>query len=113
MAKHPNTVNAAETDIVQGLHTTEPQTGAVMPPIYPATTFARGPDNALINDAHIYTRDQNPTYRLPESMLARLENGNDALLFSSGMAAGCAVFRAMKPGDEILVPDQMYYGLRD
>lgn len=102
-----------ETDVVQGMQRHDAATGAVMPPIHPATTYARDADNQLLNAAHCYTRDENPTYDLPESMLARLEHGADALLFSSGMAAGAAVFRALAPGDHVVLPSVMYFGLRD
>lgn len=101
-----------ETAIAQGLHYSDPHTGAVMPPIHPATTYARDAGHELINPAHGYSRDQNPTYLLAESMLARLEGGREALLFASGMAAATAVFRALKPGDHVVVPKVMYWGLR-
>ena len=72
-----------ETDIAHGLHTTD-ATGAVMPAIQPSTPYVRGADNALLNDAHAYTRDQNPTYVLAEQMLARLEGERQANLPSQG-----------------------------
>lgn len=108
----PHTKTQPETAVAQGLHYNDPATGSVMPPIYPASTYARDADNALINSAHSYSRDQNPTYALPESMLAHLERGASALLFSSGMAAATAVFRALKPGDHVVIPKVMYWGLR-
>ncbi|MEM7763508.1 MAG: PLP-dependent aspartate aminotransferase family protein [Pseudomonadota bacterium] len=102
-----------ETDVVQGMQRHDTATGAVMPAIHPATTYARDADNQLLNAAHCYTRDENPTYDLPETMLARLERGAAAMLFSSGMAAGAAVFRALKPGDHVVLPSVMYFALRD
>ncbi|MEL6871130.1 MAG: aminotransferase class V-fold PLP-dependent enzyme, partial [Pseudomonadota bacterium] len=101
-----------ETDIAHGLHTTD-ATGAVMPAIQPSTTYVRGADNALLNDAHAYTRDQNPTYVLAEQMLARLEGASQARLFASGMAAATAVFRALRPGAHVVAPRVMYWGLRN
>lgn len=109
----PNTPPDRETDIAQGMHYIDPVTGAVMPPIHPATTFARDPDNALLNACHSYTRDQNPTYAIAEQMLARLEGAADARLFASGMAAATAVFRALSPGDVVVIPAVMYWGLRN
>ncbi|MBI3513519.1 MAG: aminotransferase class V-fold PLP-dependent enzyme, partial [Proteobacteria bacterium] len=35
-----------------------------------------------------------------------------ALTFASGMAAATAVFQALKPGDHVVVPQVMYWGLR-
>ncbi|MEM7611314.1 MAG: PLP-dependent aspartate aminotransferase family protein [Pseudomonadota bacterium] len=103
---------AAETRIAQGLHYSDPETGAVMPPIHPATTFARDREHELVNPAHSYTRADNPTYALAEAMIAELELAEQALLFSSGMAAATAVFRALKHGDHVVVPEVMYWGLR-
>ena len=103
---------AAETDVANGLHYIDETTGAVIPPIQPSTTFARRPDYQLISDRHSYARDENPTYEAAEAMLQRMEGAADAALFSSGMAAAMSVFQALKPGDHIVVPAVMYWGLR-
>jgi cystathionine gamma-synthase len=105
--------NTVETDIAQGLHYTDPQTGSLVPPIVASTTFARDERYDLVSPDHSYARDENPTYRTAEEMLARLEAGDDALLFSSGMSAAAAVVQALKPGDHIVAPDVMYWGLRN
>lgn len=102
-----------ETLIAQGLHYADAATGAVMPPIHMATTYARDADYALINAEHSYSRAQNPTYLLAENMLATLERAERALLFASGMAAATAVFRSLKPGDHVVAPSVMYWGLRN
>ncbi|MEM1439538.1 MAG: aminotransferase class V-fold PLP-dependent enzyme [Pseudomonadota bacterium] len=113
MAKDTDDHDAAlESRIASGLHFADKETGAVIPPIHLATTYARDTDYALPDPGVGYSRDQNPTYRVPERMLAALEAGADALLFASGMAAATAVFRALTPGDRIVVPDVMYWGLR-
>lgn len=102
----------SETLIAQGLHYVDPSTGGVIPPIQPSTTFARDRDYKLINAAHSYARDENPGYRAAESMLMHLEAADDALLFSSGMAAAMAVVQSLRPGDRIVAPKVMYWGLR-
>ena len=104
---------APETDVAQGLHFTDPATGGLVPPIAPSTTFARDENYDLVSPAHSYARDENPSYTVPEQMLARLEGGSDALLFSSGMAAGAAVIQSLKPGDHVVAPSVMYWGLRN
>ena len=44
---------------------------------------------SLADDApYLYTRWSNPTVRQLEMKLADLENGEDAVVFGSGMAAG-------------------------
>lgn len=104
--------SSTETLIAQAMHFVDADNGAVIPPIQLATTYARDRDYALINPAHSYTRDHNPTYKAAESMLAALEEGEEALLFSSGMAAACMVFQCLHPGAKVLVPRVMYWGLR-
>jgi len=101
-----------ETSIAQGLHYIDPVTGGVVPPIQPSTTFARDARYQLVADAHSYARDDNPVFLPAERMLSRLEGGADALLFSSGMAAAMAVVQTLRPGDHIVAPRVMYWGLR-
>jgi len=104
---------APGTDAAQGLHCVDPQTGSIVPPVVPSTTFARDEHYRLIVPANSYARPDNPTYRSAEDLLARLEGGVDALLYSSGMAAAAAVFRGLTPGDHVVVPKVMYWGLRN
>jgi cystathionine gamma-synthase len=104
--------NSIQTDIAQGLHFIDKETGSVIPPVIASTTFARDDEYELIGGHRSYSRDHNPTYDLAEQMLCRLEGGADALLFSSGMAAAAAVFQSLKPGDHVVYPRVMYWGLR-
>ncbi|MDA1099916.1 MAG: aminotransferase class V-fold PLP-dependent enzyme [Proteobacteria bacterium] len=86
-------------------------TKAVTPPIHPASTFLRDPDNQY-RSGYSYARDTNPTYDQAEALLCELERGAGALLFASGMAAAGAVFLNLRPGDHVLAPRVMYWGLR-
>ena len=86
-------------------------TGAVTPPIHPASTFLRDPDNEY-RSGYSYARDSNPTYDQAEALLCELEGGAAAMLFASGMAAAGAVFLNLRPGDHVLAPTVMYWGLR-
>ena len=104
---------SAETDVAQGMHAVDPATGSIVPAIVPSTTYARNEHYGLVNPAHSYSRDENPTYETAEALLTRLEGGVSSLLFSSGMASACAVFQALKPGDHVVVPKVMYWGLRN
>lgn len=104
---------APETRIAQGLHYVDPATGGVVPAIQPSTTFARDENYALLNPAHSYGRDQNPGYANAEAMLAELEGAEESLLFSSGMAAAMAVVQSLQPGDHVVAPQVMYWGLRN
>jgi cystathionine gamma-synthase len=87
----------------------DPMTGAIVPPIQPSTTYARNDEYVHIG-GRSYSRDENPGYDQAEAVLARLEGGEGALLFSSGMGAISAVFQALATGDHVVVPADVYYG---
>jgi len=100
-----------ETIAAQALHSIDEATGAVVPPIHLATTYARDATYAL--RGRTYTRDENPTPEIAERVIAALEGGAAALTFSSGMAAATAAIRALvRPGDHVLSPRVAYYALR-
>jgi cystathionine gamma-synthase len=86
-------------------------TRAIIPPVYLTTTYIRDPDNQY-RTGYSYGRPHNPTNEHPEALLAALEGGAAALTFSSGMAAATSVFLALKPGDHVVAPNIMYWGLR-
>ena len=100
-----------ETFTAQGLGEIDPGTRALVPPLHPSTTFERNADNTF-TDGRGYTRADSPAYDAPERLLARLEGGASAMLFSSGMAAATAPFSVLVPGDHVVVPRVMYWGLR-
>jgi cystathionine gamma-synthase len=104
---------APETLTAQAMHYIDPATGGLIPPIQPSTTFARDENYDLMSAAYSYGRDTNPGYLAAERVLAQLEKAQAALLFSSGMAAAAAVVQSLRPGDHIVVPKVMYWGLRN
>ncbi len=56
-----------------------------------------------------YARYGNPTQRVAEQKIAALEGADDALLFSSGMAAVCSVLLAMlSSGQHMIVMEDCY-----
>ena len=103
---------APETIAAQGLGWIDETTRAVSPPIHVSTTYERAPDNSY-PDGRNYSRSDNPTYDQPEAVLAKLENGADAMVFASGMAAATTVFQTLAPGDHIVAPQVMYWSLRN
>lgn len=100
-----------ETLAAQALGWIDDKTKAVTPPIHMSSTFLRDPDNQY-RSGHSYIRDENPAFRQAEALLAKLENGTQANLFASGMAAATAIFLALRPGDHVVAPDVMYWALR-
>ncbi len=109
MANEPKMKPA--TVAAQALGWIDEKTRGVSPPIHPSSTFIRDPDN-LYRSGRSYSRADNPTYDQAEAVLASLENGAQAALFSSGMAAATAVFLSLAPGDHVLAPKAMYWLLR-
>jgi len=103
----PETINA------QALRQIDVMTGGLTPAIQPSSTFVRDENYQLINARHSYGRDENPGYAVAEKVLAELEGAPAALLFSSGMAAAMAVVQSLQPGDQIVAPRVMYWGLRN
>ena len=101
-----------ETRAVHAGRHIDPATGAVCPPIYLSTTFERDPDGAYPR-GFSYSREGNPNRLMLERCLADLEGGNEALVFSSGLAVSTAVIQGLEPGDHILAPDDVYWALRE
>ena len=103
---------APETLNAQALRQIDAATGGLTPAIFPSTAYVRDENYALIDPQHSYGRDENPGFVVAEQVLARLEGGEAALLFSSGMSAAMAIIQSLKPGDKIVAPKIMYWGLR-
>ena len=100
-----------ETLTAQALGYVDRETQALVPPLYPSTTYQRDADGGY-SSGRGYTRPHNPTYDEPKALLSELEGGADCLLFSSGMAAATAVFQSLLPGDHVVAPRVMYWALR-
>ncbi|WP_373085070.1 PLP-dependent aspartate aminotransferase family protein [Sneathiella sp.] len=101
-----------DTLAAQALGWLEPEHKGLIPGIFPSTTYERETDGSYAA-GRVYTRDHNPNYDQPEQLLCRLEDGYQALLFSSGMSAALAVIQALRPGDHMIAPEIMYWSLRN
>lgn len=96
------------TLLVRGGRPDDNSTGAVNVPIYNSSTF-RYPK--LGSDVKWdYERSGNPTRDAVEEVCAELENGDRGFAFSSGMAAIHAALALFKPGDHIIIGDNIYGG---
>lgn len=100
-----------ETRAIHAGHHPDAVSGAVAPPIVLSTTFQREPDGSFTS-GYIYTRESNPNRAALETHLAQLEGGAKAVAFSSGQAAAMSIIHALSPGDHIIAPHEMYYGVR-
>jgi cystathionine beta-lyase/cystathionine gamma-synthase len=88
---------------------------AVVPPIFQTSLFTFSDYDEMISSYRgekvrpIYTRGLNPTVRMFEEMLAKLEGTEDALGFASGMAAiSSTVLSFVEPGDRIVAVRHVY-----
>lgn len=82
--------------------------GAISVPIFQSATFVHpGVGQSTGFD---YSRVLNPTREYLEETMARLESGTDALAFSSGMAAVAVLMELFRPGDHVIVSDDLYGG---
>ncbi|MDF2632294.1 MAG: cystathionine gamma-synthase [Caproiciproducens sp.] len=83
-------------------------TGSVTMPIYQTATFAH--PGVGQSTGYDYSRLQNPTREHLEKTVAKLEHGDDAMAFATGMAAITTVMELFKPGDHIIASDDLYGG---
>src|SRR5580658_5630021 len=87
----------------------EPETGSLIAPIFQTSTYEQ--DSPGHDKGFSYSRTNNPTRQRLEGVLAELEGVNNAALFSSGLVAENAVLQAyLRPGDEIVIPLDVYGG---
>ncbi len=100
-----------ETRAVHSGRRIDPSTGAVTLPIHLTTTFERSPTGEYPT-GFSYSREGNPNRNALETCLAEIEGGKEAIVFSSGLAVATAVVQGLEPGDHIVAPDDVYWGLR-
>jgi cystathionine gamma-synthase len=101
-----------ETIAAHALRAVDEATGAVVPPIYTAATYARD-EKYQPKLKENYVRNGNPTLWQAEAAIAALEGGPSALLFASGMAAITTLLETVPRAAHVAAPDVMYYGTRD
>jgi cystathionine beta-lyase/cystathionine gamma-synthase len=96
------------TKCIHGGLQPDPQTGAVMTPIYQTSTYAQQAPGE--HQGFEYARTQNPTRDALQKNLAKLENGKFGICYGSGLAAMDAVLRLLDPGDEVIASNDLYGG---
>lgn len=84
------------------------KTGSISFPIYQSATFAH--EGLGKSTGYDYSRAQNPTREQVEKIVASLEDGTEAIAFASGMAAETALMELFKPGDNIIIENDLYGG---
>lgn len=87
----------------------DPVTGAVTFPIYLTSTFVQEAPGK--HKGFVYSRTGNPTRTALEENIASLEGGKYGLAFASGLAASNAIAALLKPGDHLIISDDVYGGV--
>jgi cystathionine beta-lyase/cystathionine gamma-synthase len=97
------------TDAIHVGQEPEPNTGAIVAPIYQTSTYVQ---TALGKDkGYDYARTSHPNRRALERCVAKLEGGKIAFVFTSGMAGIDCVFRLLRPGDHVILSQSVYGGV--
>ena len=86
----------------------DPLTGAISVPVYQTSTFIQ--EAPGVNKGFDYARSNNPTRKVLEDLVAKLENGHAGFAFSTGLAGIDAVLKLLSYGDEIVAVDDIYGG---
>jgi cystathionine gamma-synthase len=108
------------TDSVHGHDYYDVNTGTFKVPLYLSTIFEhpdRRTGETRKSDRGFeqkYSREENPTVRGFEKVVAKLERGREALAFSSGMGAIAAVYvTALASGDSVVITKESYGTTQD
>ncbi|MEM9368659.1 MAG: aminotransferase class I/II-fold pyridoxal phosphate-dependent enzyme [Planctomycetota bacterium] len=108
------------TRCVHGGEARQKSEGSVTTPVYNASTFTFESTDRLLDfvegreQREEYGRYGNPNERIVEAKLAALEGAEDAILYSSGMAAIVGLLMSrLSAGDEIVFFDQCYHRSRE
>lgn len=97
------------TDAIHVGQESDPTTGSIVAPIYQTSTYVQ---EALGKDkGYDYARTNHPNRKALERCLAKLEGGEAAYVFSSGMAGIDSVFRLLRPGDHCVLSESVYGGV--
>jgi len=103
--------------VIHGGQKPDPTTGAVMPPISVASTYAQTSPGE--HTGFVYSRTHNPTRFALERAIAILEGSTlsekeditlGGFAFASGMAATSVLFELIDAGDEVVAMDDLYGG---
>jgi cystathionine gamma-synthase len=97
-----------ETEAIHAGQDPERLFGAVNVPIYQTSTYAQDAVGSF--KRWDYGRGGNPTREALETALAAMEGGARALAFASGLAAEATLLLTLRPGDHVVLADDVYGG---
>jgi cystathionine gamma-lyase len=96
------------TRVIHGGQHPDPQTGAVMTPIYLTSTYVQ--ESPGVHKGYDYARTRNPTRDALQAALANIENGTAAFAFASGMAASSTLIELLDANSHIVASHDLYGG---
>ncbi|MFC4988384.1 cystathionine gamma-synthase [Saliphagus infecundisoli] len=97
-----------ETRSVHAGQAPDPETGALMTPIFANSTYEQDAPGA--HRGYEYSRTGNPTRTDLEANLADLENADFGRAFASGMASINTVCNLLEAGDHVVTGNDVYGG---
>ena len=97
-----------ETEAIHAGQEPESLFGAVNVPIYQTSTYAQDAVGSF--KRWDYGRGGNPTREALETALAAMEGGARAFAFASGLAAEATLLLTLRPGDHVVLADDVYGG---
>jgi len=86
----------------------DPATGAAIVPIYQTSTYVQ--EEVGKHKGYEYSRTDNPTRTALQEAMASLEGGRFGLAFASGMAATSTLAYLLKPGEHLILSNDVYGG---
>ena len=108
--KNPKTPPRFATRAIHAGQPADPQTGAVITPIYATSTYAQ--ESPGKHKGLDYGRSHNPTRWAYEKCFADLEGAKHGFAFSSGMATTSTILELLDSGSHVVALDDLYGGTR-
>src|SRR5579862_2591030 len=110
MSKFPQNIHKQDiaTRVIHAGQEPDPSTGAIMTPIYATSTYIQSSPGK--HSGYEYSRTKNPTRSAYEQCVANLESAKYGYAFASGMAACATLLELLKPGDHVIICDDVYGG---
>lgn len=96
------------TLLAQAGNRRDPATGAISVPVYQTASF--GHPALGQSTGFDYSRTSNPTRLALEETLAAADGGHRGFAFASGLAAIDCILHLFKPGDRLVVTEDLYGG---
>ena len=97
-----------ETDAIHAGQRPDKAYGAISTPIYQTSTFAF--EDVGKTTGYEYSRMGNPTRKVLEDTLAKLEGGRAGFACASGLAAESIIIHLLKAGDHVVAVEDIYGG---